>query len=169
MGKKTPKCGHSSFNEACSDCKALEKYWYDLLKDKYKFRDIEERKSPNKLKVWDPKIRQWQIVRLERQLKCWHDSKFKAIDIIQRTAIEEYFRLAREMIHTFKFETVLEKKIWELHADGKSRRQIADAIKNRKTKYQQAWVGEIIKKISKCMGKSVPEESEDEQGNNEAV
>lgn len=167
MGKKTPKCGHVSFEEACADCKALERYWYDLLKNKG-FRDIEEPKSPNKLKLWDPKTKQWQVVRLERQLKSWHDSKFKQIDLIKREAIEAYFSLAREMVHTFQFESFIEKRIWELHADGKSRRQIAAAIQNRKVKYRQAWIGEIIKKISKQMGRTKPEEI-DEQGNNEAA
>lgn len=170
MGKKTPICGHHFFEESCQDCKALERYWYDLLKRKpHNFKDIEESKSPNKLKLWDPKTRQWQVVRLERQLKSWHDSKFKQIDIVQFKATEEYFRIARGMIYTFQFESALEKRIWELHSEGKSRRFIAEAIKNRKKKCRQAWVGELIKKIANGMGITPPEEIEDEQGNNETV
>lgn len=109
------------------------------------------------------------MVRLERQLKSWHDSKFKQIDIVQFKATEEYFRIARGMIYTFQFESALEKRIWELHSEGKSRRFIAEAIKNRKKKCRQAWVGELIKKIANGMGITPPEEIEDEQGNNETV
>ena len=40
----------------------------------------------------------------------------------------EYYRLASIMCHDGTFETIREKEIWELHAEGFSHRQIAKKI-----------------------------------------
>ncbi len=68
-------------------------------------------------------------------LKKWHShlwnresdgSYFKA------PYIEEYYRMAGYFLHEYKFEYEIDRKIWELHAEGMGMREIAVALKNTK-------------------------------------
>lgn len=57
----------------------------------------------------------------------------------------EYYKLARDLLHTFAFESKRDKFIWELHSEGKSCRE-TQAI----TKVHKDIVNRIVRKISRA-------------------
>lgn len=87
--------------------------------------------------------------RADRPLKHWHSTRFlKQTRPMRREATETYYEMCRAIIHTFPFKTPRHRKIWELHSEGKSRRDIA-----REVGYAASSpVGRIIAKIAKDAG-----------------
>lgn len=85
--------------------KALQDKWYKILAQK-DFEDIEKN---------------------EHSLKLWHadyfaDARRNDENVIQ--AKQEYYRLAGQFLFEYKFKNPMEKRIWQLHSDGKSIREI---------------------------------------------
>lgn len=87
---------------------ALTKIWYEKLTESG-FRDIES--SPIYLKEWD---------------SHYFQSNFDPLSFENRA---EYYRMAEKFTHSHDFPTYLEFKIWELHAQGLSVRDIASSLK----------------------------------------
>lgn len=92
----------------------LQAKWYEKLK-KDKFNDIE---------------------RNETTLHLSHAGYFSDLrknpnhpDVIE--AKQNYYRLAGQFTHEHKFKSRRQKRIWQLHADGKSVRQIAEILKKQ--------------------------------------
>lgn len=56
-------------------------------------------------------------------------SKFKNVTPEEYESRSLYYSNARSLLHTFAFESSIQKRIWELHADGMSLRQIEELIK----------------------------------------
>lgn len=112
--------------------KELERLWYAKLKAEG-FEDCENTELP------------------ERPLKQWDTSRAIAKDPIRREAATEYYASAAELLHIYQFERAIYRKIWELHSQGLSRREIEKELeKSRfKRKYRQVQIQTIIKKISK--------------------
>lgn len=90
--------------------KRLQKKWYSKLED-LGFDEIEDTDSPREF------------------LKSWHNHHFQNIDPLVIEFNKEYYDQARSALHTYRFETKKEEKIWELHADGLSLREIAAKLK----------------------------------------
>ncbi len=66
------------------------------------------------------------------QLRSSDSSEYvKNFDPIAAYAKEEYFRRAGFFLYSHKFETSLERKIWELHVEGASIREIVKILKKR--------------------------------------
>jgi len=90
---------------------ALKKKWYQKLRDEG-FKDIETEKH-GLLKTFD------STVFSSRYDPTTFESK------------ETYYRLCGIFLHHHKFETRLDKAIWELHTNGKSFRESANILKKR--------------------------------------
>lgn len=109
--------------------------WYAKLK-KSGFEDIEA--NENSLKSWSSKF-----VRADKtSMTSWQ-------------AKQEYYYQTTHFLNSYKFESNLEKAIWEYHSNGISVREIA-ALLNKtkviKTNRQSIWL--IIKKLRLAMEKT---------------
>lgn len=92
------------------DLKALQKLWYRKLKEDG-FTDIEDTNSPREY------------------LKTWHSSYFvhrHTPDSFQ--AQSDYYRRASQFLYEFPFKNRRERRIWALHSEGTSMREIADRL-----------------------------------------
>ena len=92
-------------------------------------------------------------------LKSWHDKRFKAIPIEKRLSQEEYYDEAKKLLLFYEFKNYTHRRIWELHCDGYSRREIAILITHLTPCYGQARIGEIVIIIAKSIGEE-PNESD---------
>ena len=109
------------------DFKALQKYWYDKIKEiDPEFEDIEAD---------------------ELRLKEWHNHKFqqKPPEVIRE--IESYFEIARRMLHTFEFKSTTHYKIWELYCEGLDGRKIAKQLGT----HHYTWVYRVIRILEEEM------------------
>jgi len=110
--------------------KALQKEWDAKLKASG-FDDIED------------------TTREDRPLKAWHNFRFKRTPIVQREATETYIDSAKALLLTYPFKNPTHRRIWELHCEGKSRREIEEAISGFKKTYKHANIQFIINKIAR--------------------
>lgn len=112
------------------DLKSLQAEWYAKLKDEG-FDDIEQD---------------------EEHLKAWHSHMFKAQYSTEAfTAKESYYRAAGKFLHDYRFRTLLERAIWELHANGTTIMAITDSLKGLGYKTYRRHVHETIQRLSKIM------------------
>src|SRR5882672_4335109 len=107
--------------------KALQAEWYKKLKESG-FVEIEDTKS-GALKEWSGHYVQGK-----------RDKDF-ARDLIRE--VDTYFHSARSLLHGFSFGCSRDKRIWNLHCNGLSTRQIASRIGN----IDHCTVYQVIKKI----------------------
>lgn len=106
-----------------------KKIWYKKLKDEG-FEDIEPH---------------------ENTLKSW-SYKFADRNVDEITAKQVYYRMANHFLNDHQFNSILEKVIWEYHANGIAVRDIASQLskaKVTKTSYDTIW--RIVGKIKKAM------------------
>jgi hypothetical protein len=110
----------------------LQEEWYAKLK-KEGFEDIEQTDTK------------------ERLLKSWHSSYFHSRhnphDFRHQ---EEYFRQATNFYHSHDFKNQAEKKIWLLHSEGYTIREISSHFKN-KAGFKRAWVHQTVKRLTAIM------------------
>jgi hypothetical protein len=99
------KCRHFPINLGCPACKAEQEYWYQKLEESG-FEDAENGSIPS------------------RPLKEWHNFRFKDEPVEQILAIRSYYDMAEELLRRFEFKNVIHRRIWELHCEGKNKRQI---------------------------------------------
>lgn len=93
------------------ELKKLQDKWYKKLA-KAGFEDIEDINSPNEF------------------LKEWHGSWFRSRGHASRfTAKESYFYQAGHFLTNHEFKNEQEKKVWKLHSEGLSLREIAKAMR----------------------------------------
>jgi hypothetical protein len=92
--------------------KDLQKVWYRKLKESG-FQDIERENDPDSLKIASINV----IGRPVRGRR-----------LLSR---EVYFQLAGVFYHHHEFKDEDEKRIWELHAEGLSHREITATLKAR--------------------------------------
>lgn len=103
---------------------------------------------------WDEKLEQSKFVDVEqtvgrhRLLKLWHASRFNQSWARRRfVEIDGYYDWAKSLLRAFPFKNHTHRKIWELHCDGKSKREIAKAISDLSPCYRKSQVGNIINLI----------------------
>lgn len=104
--------------------KSLKEKWYKKL-EKSGFEDIED----NSLE--EPLIKDWHSRRFKKWPKEVFDFRLK------------YYADARSLLHTYAFESELHKRIWELHSEGWSLRDIEQEI----GEYKKDTINHIIHKI----------------------
>lgn len=90
-----------------NDFKKLKKEWYQKLRDSG-FTDIEDCDSERELLI------RWDSVYI---INRYTPDSYRAI--------RHYFVLASQLLHEYDFENEFERKVWSLHADGFSIREIA--------------------------------------------
>lgn len=113
--------------------KTLEAKWYAKLINSG-FEDIEDTRKP------------------DRQLKSWHDQYFFDRHSAEKiVGTRTYYEMATRLLHTFPFKSPMHRRIWELHCDGKTEREIADAISTFKKPLKKSSVHNIIAKIAKAI------------------
>lgn len=114
------------------DLNQLKTVWYRKLKQSG-FKDIE--RDEDTLKNWS------SIFAYQKPGNNWQSK-------------EEYYRYAAHFLEEHKFETELQKIIWEYHANGLSMRNIAKTLnKTRVTKTNYTSVWQVIKKLKVGMYK----------------
>lgn len=106
--------------------KALKDKWYKKL-ERSGFEDIEDNKYD------EPKLKEYDYLR------------FKKISLSLHEARAKYYSNCRDILAKDDFQTKLHKRIWELHTDGLSLREIEREIKNE---YKKDTINFIIRKIS---------------------
>jgi hypothetical protein len=83
----------------------------------------------------------------EPPLKSWDNFKFKKPSPEQFDAKQSYFQSARTLLEIYEFESEIHRKIWELHSEGFSIRQIVTKI--NKKKFKRDSIHNIILHIKK--------------------
>lgn len=109
------------------DLKKLTAEWYERL-EKEGFIDIEDAKS-GALKSWS-----------NRHVNGRRDKDFEG-DLIRE--VDAYFHSALTVLNEFSFGCSRDKKIWRLHCDGLSTRQIATRLGN----IDHCTAFQVVKKI----------------------
>lgn len=137
----TCPAGHSIYSAACDECRGLQDKWYARLES----ADFEDIESGGHL------IDRKSMAELGR-----------ATDLSTGTTYEarvSYYQWCRGMVHHGRFDTARDKTIWEQHAEGSSRRKIADAIESEKAwvvrrvlKIQHSLVNQVIGSVSLIEG-----------------
>jgi tRNA G26 N,N-dimethylase Trm1 len=115
--------------------KELRNEWYEKLKEAG-FEDIEDTKSsPERLKRWDSSY--------------FSD---KRITKIMRDSQEQYYYEATHLLVTHKeVFTPITHKVWELHSNGYSCRNIADELSQNGIKTNKDMINKTINKIKKLI------------------
>lgn len=104
--------------------------------------------------VWEKKLEQSGFEDIEQadgNLKTWHSEWYKYRSGLEvDMGREEYYRHAGYFLYEYQFKNEMERRIWELHAEGLSIRNIVIALKPRykKTVYKRK-VHEILKPLVK--------------------
>lgn len=112
------------------DFQKLQKKWYKKLEDSG-FEDIES--DEFNLKTWS------STFHLKHSLETWQ-------------AKAEYYQLATNFLEEYKFNSNLDKIIWEYHSNGLGARKIATILKDAKIKVSnRTTIWEVIKKLKSSM------------------
>jgi hypothetical protein len=106
---------------------------------------------------WDKKLADdgfFDIEQRDGNLKVWasHLHKVHYNETLYR-AKEDYYRLAGQFLHDHKFDSRLERAVWELHSTGVGMREIVVMLKKRRMKIYKWKVQQIVKKLSEEMGR----------------
>lgn len=118
-----------------NDIIELKRLWYQKLKESG-FKDIEDTSRLQK----DPYI-------------SVYDSKFFHTNFhpLQCENTQEYFRRARGFYCSHEFDSITDKKVWALHSEGKSHREIAQMLRSPNNKMNKDNVNQIILKLQSVM------------------
>lgn len=137
MQKILGECNHCRIIASCPHCMKLQEEYY------------------SKIKLIDP---DWEDIEDHkhhlRPLKCWHSLKFKRITKNQKAEIETYYQKARGLLHTFPFESDLQRKIWELHSNGIPKTEIEKEVASKDINpfgYKRSTITLIIKLIAQSI------------------
>ncbi len=97
--------------------KALQIKWEAKLK-KAGFKDLERKDR-------------WGRAEERLQTDTMENVANRGTTVEEFEATQDYYRIAGQFLHEHKFKTQVEKKIWELHAEGDSIRVIIKKLKHR--------------------------------------
>lgn len=111
-------------------------------------------KVPKKLaEKWEKRLAKDGLGDIEDskgRLKSWHSFKFQMQFSPEQFAEHQtYYSQCEDLLRSYAFKRPLDHKIWELHSQGLSVRQISNAIKG---KLNWSMVARIIKRIKKDAG-----------------
>ena len=116
--------------------KQLQKKWNDKLKASG-FEDAEDNNG---------------------NLKVWHNHLYtREAAPVKLKAKEEYYRVAGFFLHDYEFETSKERKIWELHSEGKAFRTIGKKVREPKSE-----VHRVVTRLKQEMLKMYARQSDDQ-------
>ncbi len=83
-------------------------------------------------------------------LKTWTTTRWTASDPTRNEWRQQYYEMADRVLETFAFANRVHRRIWELHCEGLSIREIADRIRRRN--YRKTAVAMVILTIQKTSG-----------------
>lgn len=126
--RKTKKTEETKWHDT-AQVKALKDIWYKKLEDAG-FDDIEQ--DEEKLKVWS-------TIFFARYNKTTVDAKIM------------YAQMAENFLREYRFDSDLDKVIWEYHSTNLSYRDITAILKKVKIKTNRTYVGRIINRLKKSM------------------
>lgn len=93
-------------------------------------------KQPSKKLIaeWDKKLARAGFVDAEDRnnglLTRWDDQYYHRRYTPEAFAAKQtYFQLCTDFLNTGKFESQLDKRVWQMHCEGLTRREIAKAVK----------------------------------------
>jgi hypothetical protein len=118
----------------------LEKKWYDKLADKG-FKDLERRNK------WGREEGRLKTDPLENIPHFYNVEQFQIK--------EEYYRMAGQFLHEYKFKTALERIIWDMHTQGISVRNIVKKLQSKGHTAYKDLVHGAIKRLAAEMRTSV--------------
>lgn len=94
-------------------------------------------------------------------LKQWASSffiaNFRDGDVDKFKAKEEYYRLAGQFLHEYKFSNEYEKNVWEMHGEGLSIETIVNTLLAKKVRYilgrkvNIRFISEMVRRLYKIM------------------
>lgn len=113
----------------------LQSMWYAKLKDE----GFDEIENP------DGNLKSWHSFMFARRPFSNPNSTHR---ILQE---EEYYRLAGQFFYDHKFKNKTEKRMWELHSNGKSVRDIAKIITKESGYTYKRKVDETLRGLAKEM------------------
>lgn len=120
-------------NPNSKEFKKLKNKWYKKLEESG-FDDIEYTgESDGVLQTFDS-------YKARKMLKDW--------SAVTLEGTEEYFRLARQFLHSHQFEDVREKLIWEAHSEGVGIREIIKIVKGRGYSAYRDLIQRVLKKLA---------------------
>lgn len=100
---------------------------------------------------WDKKLVDSGFEDIEQEdgnLKFWAaHSYIKRHDQIKIEAKEEYYRLAGHFLFDYKFETLKEKEIWQLHSEGVPFRDISIILNKKNVKTNKDSVNKVVAQL----------------------
>lgn len=127
-------CGHKMLNMRCKSCKKLAVDWDKKLKAS----------GLDNIEQLDGNLKSWA--------SHYFKSKFKTSDdVIFQEAKIEYYRRARQFLHEYLFTDIRTKRIWELHSEGISFRDIIVELKKEGYNAYRDLVQEVVKSLSSAM------------------
>lgn len=122
------------------------------MSNQFKTKEFRELQSK-----WYKKLRQQGFEDLERKAGRLKTGALQNISHLYNTEQfnikEEYYRLAGQFLHEHKFKSGIEKKIWELHSEGMSIRNIVKKLKHRGVTAYKDLVEGVIKRMREEMKK----------------
>jgi len=132
---KSPKlkCGHTTLNNNCRDCKSLKNFWDDKL----------ETSGVENIEQEDGNLKTWSSL-------PFYDPSGNKTEFFR--AKEEYYRLAAQFLYEHNFTSRRDELIWKYHSEGISRRKIRGLLKTKGYKaisFQR--IDQIIQAILKEM------------------
>lgn len=125
------KCGHHIIKEGCRECESVQKEWYRKLRKETEFKEIES------------------VSYEDRPLKGWSVNIFGTLTSIEVQAIKDKYDRAIEFLNKHCFENETIKRIWALHSEGMSLREIEEEIKDTDAPYKKSQVQDIIKNLER--------------------
>lgn len=112
------------------DIKQLKAHWYQKLKEEG-FKDAE---TPNGY------LKDHPVERLKRD---YTPEKFNEK--------QNYFRLAAQFYHDHTFDSFHEQKVWQLHAEGLSLREMATQLRTKENHINKDGLQKIVSKFSRII------------------
>lgn len=116
---------------------------------------IKTPKDKKLLEKWNKILEKYDDCNAEKydyddlKLKQWDNFKFKKLTPDQYESRLQYFANAREIASTAKFKNKTHRKVWELHSEGYSLRDISTEFKGKISKDAAAKILREIKEYVK--------------------
>ena len=122
--------GHLLFKSRCKSCKDIQSNWYGQLNSKG-FNDIEKHGLvKNSIDILNG------------------NSKFKSTSTYELNL--DYYLWAKNKANEGRFLSTNDKTIWELHAEGLTRREISPVVG-----FEQSWITRKIHRIEQYLKNQV--------------
>lgn len=114
--------------------KELEAKWYKKL-EASGFDDIEDTTNP------------------DRPLKTWAKSDFLEKSPTTIAVNTAYYGAASDLLNTYKFKKPIHKRIWKLHSEGMSVRDIEEVMSKTAKPLKKSRIQKVISDIAKTIKK----------------